>query len=167
LDSKVGNKERGGSGRLRRRQGDKGDWGGRPEGLRPQLRWSLKDTQRENGRLKARNVVGIELCSTWHGLKASVKCASSVFLNLTTEARNSSPIFAVPQALYALFESASGYGLFEVTELDEVNRNVEAVQESILDLQRFGKIVKLTAFRPFTSASNALEQINAVSEGGL
>ena len=35
------------------------------------------------------------------------------------------------------------------------------------DMARFGKIVKLTAFRPFTSASDSLEQINAVSEGQL
>lgn len=34
-------------------------------------------------------------------------------------------------------------------------------------MARFGKIVKLTAFRPFTSASDSLEQINAVSEGQL
>ena len=35
------------------------------------------------------------------------------------------------------------------------------------DLTRFGKTVKLTAFKPFTSAANALEQINAVSESQL
>lgn len=34
-------------------------------------------------------------------------------------------------------------------------------------MARFGKTVKLTAFRPFTSASDSLEQINAVSEGQL
>ena len=33
------------------------------------------------------------------------------------------------------------------------------------DLERFGKIVKLVGFKPFTSAANALENINAVSEG--
>jgi nucleolar protein 56 len=35
------------------------------------------------------------------------------------------------------------------------------------DLTRFGKIVKLAAFKPFNSAANALEQINAVSESHL
>jgi nucleolar protein 56 len=35
------------------------------------------------------------------------------------------------------------------------------------DFQRFGKAVKLLAFKPFTSAANALEQINAVSESQL
>lgn len=35
------------------------------------------------------------------------------------------------------------------------------------DLERFGKVVKLAAFKPFTSAAHALENINAVSESSL
>jgi hypothetical protein len=35
------------------------------------------------------------------------------------------------------------------------------------NLERFGKVVKLTAFKPFSSAANALEQINAISEAQL
>lgn len=35
------------------------------------------------------------------------------------------------------------------------------------DLERFGKVVKLAAFKPFASAANALENINAVSEAQL
>ncbi|KAL6784866.1 NOP56 [Auxenochlorella protothecoides x Auxenochlorella symbiontica] len=65
---------------------------------------------------------------------------------------------------FLLFEAASGYALFEVTALDEIGTSVDAVQASVTDLSRFGKAVKLTAFRPFSSAANALEQINAVSE---
>lgn len=34
-------------------------------------------------------------------------------------------------------------------------------------MTRFGKVVKLVAFKPFTSAANALEQVNAVSESQL
>jgi nucleolar protein 56 len=34
-------------------------------------------------------------------------------------------------------------------------------------MARFGKVCKLTAFKPFASAANALEQINAVSEAQL
>jgi nucleolar protein 56 len=34
-------------------------------------------------------------------------------------------------------------------------------------MQRFGKVCKLTAFKPFSSAADALEQINAVSESVL
>ena len=64
---------------------------------------------------------------------------------------------------FLLYESASGYGLFEVTAVDEMN-SVEAVQQAVTDISRFGKNVKLSAFRPFGSAAVALEQINAVSE---
>ena len=35
------------------------------------------------------------------------------------------------------------------------------------NLERFGKVIKLVAFKPFTSAADALEQINAVSESQL
>lgn len=35
------------------------------------------------------------------------------------------------------------------------------------DMQRFGRIVKLTAFKPFANAADSLEQINAVSESQL
>lgn len=65
---------------------------------------------------------------------------------------------------FLLFESASGYGLFEVTASDELAQGSSAVQESVNDIARFGKACKLTAFKPFTSAADALEQINAVSE---
>jgi nucleolar protein 56 len=34
-------------------------------------------------------------------------------------------------------------------------------------VQRFGKVAKLAAFKPFASAADALEQINAVSEAQL
>jgi nucleolar protein 56 len=44
---------------------------------------------------------------------------------------------------------------------------VDKVQASVSDMQRFGKVAKLTAFKPFASAADALEQINAVSEANL
>ena len=65
---------------------------------------------------------------------------------------------------FLLHESASGYALFEVTASDELAQGVDAVQRSVESMERFGKSVKLAAFKPFTSAANALEQINAVSE---
>jgi nucleolar protein 56 len=34
-------------------------------------------------------------------------------------------------------------------------------------MQRFGKVAKLVGFKPFSSAADALEQINAVSEAQL
>jgi nucleolar protein 56 len=67
--------------------------------------------------------------------------------------------------LYLLYESASGYALFETPGLDEIGQNADAIQESVTDLTRFGKVVKLLAFSPFTSAADALEQCNSVTEG--
>ncbi|KAJ3683807.1 hypothetical protein LUZ60_014034 [Juncus effusus] len=68
-------------------------------------------------------------------------------------------------ALYLQFESSSGYAAFQAYGIDEIGQNVEAVRNSVLDLNRFGKVVKLIAFSPFGSAVDALNQINAVSEG--
>ncbi|QCD95742.1 nucleolar protein 56 [Vigna unguiculata] len=70
-------------------------------------------------------------------------------------------------ALFLLYESASGYALFEAHGLDEIGQNTEAVRNSVSDLNRFGKVVKLSSFNPFTSALDALKQCNAVSEGIL
>ncbi|XP_027335329.1 nucleolar protein 56-like isoform X2 [Abrus precatorius] len=70
-------------------------------------------------------------------------------------------------ALFLLYESASGYALFEAHGLDEIGQNTEAVRNSVWDLNRFGKVVKLRSFNPFTSALDALKQCNAISEGLL
>ena len=66
-------------------------------------------------------------------------------------------------ATFLLYESASGYALFQVEGFDELS-SPEAIQQTVSDVARFGKLAKLAAFRPFTSAASALEQINAVSE---
>ncbi|KAJ1273687.1 hypothetical protein BS78_05G004300 [Paspalum vaginatum] len=47
----------------------------------------------------------------------------------------------------------------------QIGQSVDAVRSSVLDLDRFGKAVKLTAFTPFSSAVDALNQCNAISEG--
>ncbi|CAN0242669.1 unnamed protein product, partial [Phaeothamnion confervicola] len=65
---------------------------------------------------------------------------------------------------FVLHEAASGYALLEVTEVEEVGSLLEEVQKSVADLQRFGRTVKLKAFQPFTTAENALENMNAISE---
>ncbi|KAL7099270.1 hypothetical protein ACP275_09G072700 [Erythranthe tilingii] len=70
-------------------------------------------------------------------------------------------------ALYVLYESASGYGLFLAHGIDEIGQNTEAVRSSVSDLNRFGKVVKLAAFTPYESALDALNQCNAVSEGQM
>ncbi|KAE8672292.1 Nucleolar protein 56 [Hibiscus syriacus] len=68
-------------------------------------------------------------------------------------------------ALYLLYESSSGYALFQAQGLDEIGQNTEAVRNSVADLNRFGKVVQLTAFQPFESAIDGLNQCNSVSEG--
>ena len=66
---------------------------------------------------------------------------------------------------FVLFESASGYGLFELVALDEIGTKAKDVQKTIADLQRFSKVMKLKAFSPFRNTASALEEINSVSEG--
>lgn len=63
-----------------------------------------------------------------------------------------------------LYESASGYALMEVVEAEEVGSLLEEVQQAVLDPQRFCRTVKLKGFQPFTTAENALENVNAISE---
>ncbi|RUP49830.1 hypothetical protein BC936DRAFT_141337, partial [Jimgerdemannia flammicorona] len=66
---------------------------------------------------------------------------------------------------YILFETASGYALFERLQSDEIGAKLEEVQQTVLDLAKFGKMVKLKSFAPFKSAAHALENANDVSEG--
>uniref|UniRef100_A0A0D3AWJ5 Nucleolar protein 58/56 N-terminal domain-containing protein n=1 Tax=Brassica oleracea var. oleracea TaxID=109376 RepID=A0A0D3AWJ5_BRAOL len=70
-------------------------------------------------------------------------------------------------AMYALYESSSGYALFDVHGIHEIGQNVEAVESSVSDFTRFGRVVKLTAFHPPQNAEDALNQIKAVSEEKL
>jgi nucleolar protein 56 len=66
---------------------------------------------------------------------------------------------------HVLFESASGYAIFEAKLHEEVGARAKAVQESIEDLGKFGKMVNLLSFSPFKTAAHALENANDVSEG--
>lgn len=68
-------------------------------------------------------------------------------------------------ATHALFETASGYAIFEVKLHDAVGSQTKAVQDSISDFSKFTKMVSLISFSPFKSAADALENINDVSEG--
>lgn len=67
--------------------------------------------------------------------------------------------------LYVLHEHASGYSLFRVKEFEEIGAFITQVEQSALDLSKFNSVVKLIAFSPFTSGLNALDNLNAVSEG--
>jgi len=68
-------------------------------------------------------------------------------------------------ATHILFESASGYAIFQVNMTEVVGAKTKEVQDSIQDLHRFGKMVSLKSFDAFKSAAHALENINDVSEG--
>lgn len=65
----------------------------------------------------------------------------------------------------ALFEHATGYGLFRVKEFEEIAMLQSAVEESITDVSAFNSVISLQAFNPFKNAEDALANINAVSEG--
>lgn len=67
-------------------------------------------------------------------------------------------------AYYVLYESASGYALFEAVEHADIASLNEEVQAAVTDMRRFGRTVKLKAFQPFATAEDALENMNAVSE---
>lgn len=69
--------------------------------------------------------------------------------------------------MFVLFESAHGYGLFERLESDEIGQNIDEIQQTMLDLAKFGKVIKLKAFVPFKNAADALDNINQISEGIL
>lgn len=68
---------------------------------------------------------------------------------------------------HILFETASGYGIYNVQNQDEVAGKSQALQEAIANYSQFSKMVTLASFLPFTSAAQALENANDVSEGVL
>lgn len=67
--------------------------------------------------------------------------------------------------LFLLYESASGYALVEQISGEDIAGQTDQFQSSVIDGKKFAQLVKLKAFQPFTSAENALENINDVSEG--
>eukprot|EP00997_Jenningsia_sp_PLL12_P008656 NODE_545_length_1627_cov_78.937896_g451_i0.p1 GENE.NODE_545_length_1627_cov_78.937896_g451_i0~~NODE_545_length_1627_cov_78.937896_g451_i0.p1 ORF type:complete len:279 (-),score=60.83 NODE_545_length_1627_cov_78.937896_g451_i0:790-1587(-) len=66
--------------------------------------------------------------------------------------------------LFILYETASGYALFEKEEFDEVGGQLKAIQKAIESVDRFAKQIKLAAYQPFTTAEEALENIRAIAE---
>ena len=47
-----------------------------------------------------------------------------------------------------LFESSSGYGLFETLDMDVIGESIEKVQETTQSADKFGRVVKLHGFKP-------------------
>ncbi|PVU86055.1 hypothetical protein BB559_006691 [Furculomyces boomerangus] len=68
-------------------------------------------------------------------------------------------------ATHILFETASGFALFDIVQAESIGSKLAEVQKTITDLSKFGKYVKLKSFAPFKNAADALESINDVSEG--
>ena len=65
--------------------------------------------------------------------------------------------------LFILYESAQGYVLFEKEEYDETGAGLSKVQKAVADLERFTKMVSMVAYQPFSTAEEALENIQAVA----
>lgn len=72
---------------------------------------------------------------------------------------------AMAEVRYLLFESASGYALVERKGSEEIGVQSEEAQRSMTDFGRFSQICSLKSYLPFTSAENALANINDISEG--
>jgi len=71
------------------------------------------------------------------------------------------------KTLFTLLECAAGYALFEVVAFEEIGGLLEGNMDTVTDLKRFGRAVKLKAFSPFESAQVALENANAISEHAM
>ncbi|BEJ13804.1 hypothetical protein CspHIS471_0309780 [Cutaneotrichosporon sp. HIS471] len=68
---------------------------------------------------------------------------------------------------HVLLEGASGYAIFNVKLQEEIAARSKQLQDSINDWNTFNRMVELASFFPFTSAAQALENANDVSEGVL
>ncbi|KAM0684152.1 Nucleolar protein 56 [Mitosporidium daphniae] len=67
--------------------------------------------------------------------------------------------------MHVLFETSSGYSLFETHNVEDIGKNLPEIQKEVLDISKFGKRITLTSFLPFKSAAHALENINSLAEG--
>jgi len=71
------------------------------------------------------------------------------------------------KALFVLHESSAGYALFDIVQFEEIGTLLEGAKDTVTDIARFGRAVKLKAFQPFESAQDALENANAISEHAM
>lgn len=69
--------------------------------------------------------------------------------------------------LYILYESASGYCLFEKEEFDAAGSQLAKIQKAVGNLERFAKMVKLAAYQPFSTAEEALENIMSIKDNKI
>jgi nucleolar protein 56 len=72
------------------------------------------------------------------------------------------------QVDYLFFEPPVGVALFKVVhQADTVGHNLKEVQESVRDLSRFGRMVKLVNFTPESGVPDVLGNIQELSKGRL
>lgn len=67
--------------------------------------------------------------------------------------------------VFILYEHAAGLSLFDCKGINEIAIQERAVQQSIVDFNKFSQMVTLFAFRPFPSTEVAHETMNLVTEG--
>ena len=65
--------------------------------------------------------------------------------------------------LFLLYETASGYAIFEKKEFDEHGGQLTKIQKSLASLEKFSKMVTLEAYHPFNTAEEALENMTAIT----
>jgi nucleolar protein 56 len=58
---------------------------------------------------------------------------------------------------FVLFEAASGFGLFEVLEFEEIGSSTEQMQQTVADLQKFSRLVKLKVCWHWSYRSSCFE----------
>jgi len=67
-------------------------------------------------------------------------------------------------ATFILSEASAGYSLYEVVQFEAIGGLIEQAQETVTEISRFEKSVKLKAFHPFKDAHEALDNVTAISE---
>lgn len=72
---------------------------------------------------------------------------------------------ALTMVRYVLYESSVGYGLFQVTGVDQVEINSPKFQQSITKFEKFSTVCSLKAFYNFPTPEIALENQNDIAEG--
>ena len=82
-----------------------------------------------------------------------------------THTQHASPLSLSAKVLFVLYEHAAGYALFRCRDVEDIGSLLPEVQAAMTDFSIFTSVVTLEAFSPFKTGANALENINAVSEG--
>lgn len=69
--------------------------------------------------------------------------------------------------LHILYEHATGYSMFRVTEYEEIGAFLPQVVKAALNITLFKSLVQFTAFQPFKNANTTLENAQAIADGTI